>query len=259
MSNDSLGDRMKDNYEDRYRIMLPRRSNIIIRVDGKAFHTYTRNCKKPFDDDLMRHMDATAVALCKHIQGAKIAYVQSDEISVWVTDYERIETDAWFDNNLQKMVSVSSSVATAEFNRQRIMDGIINTQISEGWSLEELFCAHFDARAFVIPELAEVANYFLWRCQDATRNSVQMVARSLYSHKECDDKSNIELQKMIAKVSQPWISLERKYRHGRIIRKTPQPGPNGIIERWTTHDVDRNEFSYWQGYLQMLLPKEVTS
>ena len=115
---DDLGNRMKD-YEQRTRIKLPRRTNTIIRMDGKAFHTYTKGLDRPFDENLMYDMNATTQFLCENIQGAKIGYVQSDEISILLTDFDKLTTDAWFDYNVQKMVSVSASLATGKFNERR--------------------------------------------------------------------------------------------------------------------------------------------
>jgi len=114
---DDLGNRMKNYYEDRYRIKLPRKSYTIIRVDGKAFHTFTRKFERPFDPWLMALMDTVAIELIKELQGAKFAFVQSDEVSVLLTDFEKIETEACFDYTLQKICSISASIATAAFNR----------------------------------------------------------------------------------------------------------------------------------------------
>ena len=116
MNKDSLGNRMKG-YENISRSYLIRRIPVIIRLDGKAFHTFTRGLKKPFDEILMNTMWETAKYLCENIQGCKIAYTQSDEISLLLTDYENIDTSAWFDNNVQKMVSISASMATLAFNK----------------------------------------------------------------------------------------------------------------------------------------------
>jgi tRNA(His) 5'-end guanylyltransferase len=157
---DSLGDRMKEFYENRTRYMLPRRTFTILRIDGKAFHSYTRGLKRPFDDKLMNDMDETAKFLCKEIQGTKLAYVQSDEISLVLTDFDDLKTDAWYDGNLSKMVSVSASLATAKFNELR--PGKL---------------AFFDSRVFTIPYQAEVENYLIWRQNDASRNSVSAVAQ----------------------------------------------------------------------------------
>jgi len=113
---DDLGKRMKTQYELRTRTWLPRRTYTIIRLDGKAFHTFTRGMERPYDERFMNAMDYTAMHLCLEIQGAQMAYVQSDEISILLTDFDKITTDAWFDGQVQKMVSVSASMATAKFN-----------------------------------------------------------------------------------------------------------------------------------------------
>src|SRR5512137_2136173 len=117
---DALGDRMKGQYEDRTRYSLPRRTFTIIRLDGKAFHTYTRGLKKPFDGDLFADIDTAIINMLPEIQGAVFAYTQSDEISVLLTDFATTQTDAWFDGNLQKMCSVAASIMTAQFNAARI-------------------------------------------------------------------------------------------------------------------------------------------
>src|SRR5271166_1882089 len=188
MSKDSLGDRMKV-FEGAYRIGLPIRMPVIIRVDGKAFHTYTAGCKKPFDAGLMECMNLTAMELCKELQGCQMAYVQSDEISLLLTNYQTFDTQSWFDNNLQKMVSVAASIAGVTFTMNS----------DKVWGFDEYYGlpiqrpAYFDARAWVLPK-EEVTNYFLWRQQDATRNSVQMLAHSLYSHKQLNNKNSSELQ-----------------------------------------------------------------
>jgi len=234
--NDSLGDRMKANYEDRYRFTLPRRTNVIIRVDGKAFHTYTRNCIKPFDYTLMRNMDQTAYALCTQIQGAKLAYVQSDEISILLSDYDSLETQAWFDNNIQKMCSISASIATAAFNVQR----------GEGARTQ----AHFDARVFTIPEVDEVCNYFLWRSQDATRNSVQMLARSIFGHVDLQHKSTVELKLMVASVEKPWEGVPVGARHGRFVVYESSE------KDWVVNDVPNVNFAFWNSLIPPILTPE---
>lgn len=222
---DAIGDRMKERYENRTRLSLPRRTYTIIRVDGKAFHTFTKGFKRPFDTDLMNIMDQTAKTLCEQIQGAKLAYVQSDEISVLLTDFEKPTTDAWFDGNIQKIVSVSASIATAVFNKAYLQFklneradfhadcGECNERY-EGYKI-----AMFDSRVFTIPDPVEVENYFIWRQQDASRNSVQMVARSLYSHKQCENKNNQQLQDMIHEAGQNWNDYPAGQKRGRIIVK----------------------------------------
>lgn len=198
---DDLGQRMKDNYEKRTRTYLPRRTYTIIRIDGKAFHTYTKGFKKPMDERLMSAMDNTAIELCKQIQGAKMAYVQSDEISILVTDFFDNKTEAWFDGQVQKIVSVSASIATAYFNL----------------FINEPNLAFFDSRVFTIPDFIEVGNYFIWRQKDTIRNATSMVARSLYSHKEIENKNIYDLQKMIF---QKGIFYEEDYDYGFRVGRT---------------------------------------
>lgn len=227
--NDSLGNRMKE-YENIPNIKLPRRIPMILRVDGKAFHTYAKNCKKPFDDELINLMDDTAKHLCENIQNAQIAYVQSDEISILVNDHRTWQSEAWFDKKVQKMCSIASATAATHFtmNSWKIFssNNYTGTPLIESASADRLdFCkpALFDARVFVLPEF-EVCNYFIWRQQDAVRNSIQMQARALYSHKECDNKNQSDLQEMIFQKGQNWNDLAIKYKRGRCVYKVIKPG-----------------------------------
>jgi tRNA(His) 5'-end guanylyltransferase len=251
MSKDNLGDRMKS-YEDSYRLTLPIRMPIILRVDGKAFHTYTKGCKRPLDQGLIDCMNVTAIALCKALQGSQIAYVQSDEISVLLNNYQTTETQPWFDNNLQKMVSVAASIASVTFteNSYRIWGFCDNAEGTgfEGMGYTSAITkpAYFDARAFVLPK-EEVSNYFLWRQQDATRNSLQMLARTLYSHKELDGKDNSELKNLCIMKKIDWNSCPTSQKIGRCIVKSkmmktgvnPKTGEEFAAER-TEWVVDNN-------------------
>lgn len=240
---DKIGDRMKSFYEDRTRFKLQRKTNTIIRIDGKSFHTYTKGLKRPFDQGLIDDMNETAVYLCKNIQGAKFAYVQSDEISIILTDYDSIQTDAWFDGNIQKITSISSSLATAKFNQLR--ENRRNKETSN--SDDKL--AMFDSRVFQIPYVEEVLNYFIWRQQDATRNSIQLVAQSLYSHKELKGKNSGMLQEMIFQKGINWNDFSNREKRGSIIRKFDEGGKS----TWKV-DNDTPIFTYDREYLKYLLP-----
>jgi len=238
MKKDDIGNRMKANYEDRTRFCLPRRSHTIIRIDGKAFHTYTRGLSRPFDDGFIEDMNTTAAYLCKNIQGAKFAYVQSDEISILLTDYDKLTTDAWFDNNIQKMASVSASMATRAFNEARLKRLICD----EGpHTVESVFIkmkwAEFDSRVFQIPEWTEVENYFIWRQQDCVRNSISSVAQSLYSHKELNGRNTTEMQEMIFQKGQNWNDYEAKYKRGRGIVKDSYFVVETKRRRWVSVEV----------------------
>jgi tRNA(His) guanylyltransferase len=140
----SIGDRMKD-YENVTRTHLYRRTPVIIRLDGKAFHTFTRGMQKPYDEAMVEVMAKTAQFLLDEIQGAEIAYTQSDEISLFLRDYTRFESESWFDNNIQKMVSVAASMATGIFNKEW------RTQLAEFMARPSTL-AFFDARVFNLPK-----------------------------------------------------------------------------------------------------------
>lgn len=209
MDKTTLGDRMKNNYENITRYYLTRRMPVIIRIDGKAFHTFTRGFKKPFDDVLVKTMQDTMKYLCENIQGCVIGYTQSDEISLVLTDYAELTTDAWFGNNLQKMCSVSASMATLAFNKAFTRN--ISKQSKRFYTeyLKEKDASYietlenavnkgamFDSRVFTIPK-EEVCNYLIWRQQDATRNSIQSVGQANFSQKELHGKSCNNIQDML--------------------------------------------------------------
>jgi tRNA(His) guanylyltransferase len=144
MENLTLGGRMKEYYENAYKIVLPWRMPLLLRLDGKSFHTLTRHTEKPFDHNIIESMDETACRLMSDIQGAELAYIQSDEISILLYPWKGQDSQPWFANELQKIVSISAGIASAMF--------------SEHYGE----FAVFDSRAFVLPEY-EVVNYFLWR------------------------------------------------------------------------------------------------
>jgi len=192
---DSLGDRMKG-YEDTFRVYLPKRLPMIIRVDGKAFHTFTRNLNRPFDPDFMDCMLQTAKFLCEEIQGVKLAYWQSDEISLLITDYDTITTQAPFDKNLQKLVSISASLATSAFNQATYRKNM--SYFEHGVPDKFTQLANFDSRAFVLPK-EEVANYFLWRQQDATRNSINSVGQAHFSPRALHGLNTSQVQELLFK------------------------------------------------------------
>lgn len=211
MSNnkDSLGDRMK-NYENVTRNYLTRRLPVIIRIDGKAFHSFTRGLKKPFDDILVKSMQDTMRYLCENIQGCVLGYTQSDEITLVLVDYQDRDSCAWFDNNIQKMASVSASMATMAFNRCfRYRAECWITDYYDAWNVtdedgkysETLYKAiekgaMFDSRVFTIPK-EEVVNCLIWRQQDATRNSIQSVGQANFSHKQLQNKNCNDIQDML--------------------------------------------------------------
>lgn len=237
----SIDERMKENYEKRNRHYLTRRTPVIIRIDGKAFHTYTKGLKKPFDAGLIEDMQQTTLYLCQNIQGCKFGYAQSDEISLLLTDYDTLQTDAWFDYCQNKMESIAASMATGIFNRlrfQRYLEEGISEHFVEGTDLENIridvvkICnympltgssydriANFDARSFNIPK-EEVNNYFVWRQQDATKNSISMLAQSLFSHNELHGKSGKQKQEMCFQKGINWNNLPITQKRGSCCYKS---------------------------------------
>ena len=208
---DALGDRMKENYENRSKTYLTRRTPCIIRLDGKAWHTFTRGFKRPFDEILHESMNETVKYLCANIQGCKIGYTQSDEITLVLTDFDTLTTDAWFGYSVQKMCSIAASMATLAFNKyfRELVDNYLKSDawVNHYWEEDvEKYGntlktavergALFDTRCFSIPE-SELVNVVLWRQQDATRNAIQMLGQTHFSHKQLDHKNTDQIQEML--------------------------------------------------------------
>ena len=212
---DDLGTRMKTYYEQIPKTKLMRRMPVIIRIDGKAFHTFTKGFKRPFDEVLIKSMQETTKYLCENVQGCVLGYTQSDEITLVLVDYQKFETAAWFDYEVQKMCSIAASMATMAFNkifernaRECINDykfGMVPQSVElqqEAYNYHDALLkaikkgAMFDARVFNIPK-EEVTNCVYWRQLDASRNSVQMVGQANFSHKELQNKSCNMIQDML--------------------------------------------------------------
>lgn len=217
MSKCPIMTRMKVNYENRYEFFLTRRTPVIIRIDGKSFHTYTKGMEKPFDMDLIYSLAETARYLCENISGAKCAYTFSDEISILVTDYDHLGTQAWFDYSLNKMLSVSASLATFKFNQ--LMFDLVKMP------------ALFDSRAFNIPE-HDVNNYFVARQKDAIKNSIGQCVNTYFSDKELNGKSNEQRLEMLLEKSVDWNKLDETLKYGTFIKRIPR----------IVGDITRNPF-----------------
>ena len=265
---DSLGDRMKQ-YESVSKNFLMKKNPVIIRLDGKAFHTFTRGFEKPFDNIIETAMTETMLYLCKNIQGCVLGYTQSDEITLALCDYQNIDTGAWFEYNVQKMVSVSAAMATYAFNM--VLDNIAVDSFAEAGNQRNKTTditmrkrnkgAFFDARAFSLPR-NEVVNCFIWRQQDATRNSIQALAQSLYSHNELQGINCNSLQdKMFTEKGVNWNDLTTYQKRGacavkRMMKKkvTLKDGSSTIIERpeWII-DFNIPIFTQDRDYINSLL------
>ena len=215
---EKLGDRMKT-YEAATRLVLPRRTYTIIRVDGRAFHSYLRGCQRPYDLEFMIDMDAVAMALCKEISGAVFAYTQSDEISVLLTDFATPGTQPWFGGVAAKMVSISASLATAVLNMRRS---------------SALGVPLFDSRVFTIPDPIEVANYFIWRQRDCVRNSITMAAQAKFSHKRLHGVTTSQMQEMLFQEHDiNWNDYPTRCKRGRVVIKDEGLQPVTYVDKRT--------------------------
>ena len=222
---DSLGDRMKQNYELPARFYLTRRMPVIVRIDGRAFHTFTRNFPKPFSCKFTDSMVVAAMTVAGEMQGFKLGYIQSDEASFLLTDYDELQTEPWFGYNKSKLESVSASIMAAAFARCMKLVGVTDL-------------ATFDARAFNVPE-NDVVNYFLWRAKDWHRNSISMYTQSFFSHKELQEKSCTDMHEMLHEIGRSWtVDLMDEEKNGTFLVHGSDPTAEvlptfaGINELW---------------------------
>lgn len=230
MDHSDIGARMKA-YENCYRIYLPKRQAVIVRIDGRAFHSFTKGFNRPYDALFAQCMRETAKQLCENISGCVFGYTQSDEISLVLVDYKNINTEPWFGNNLQKIVSISASMATHFFNeefRRAVFKESVN---NKNWgpdsetpymkALSSRF-AFFDARAFIVPR-EEVANYIYWRQLDCVRNSIQLAGQAYFSHKQLQNKNCDQIQEMLWQEHQVnWSKYPNWFKNGVAIYKQPR-------------------------------------
>ncbi|MFE2047980.1 tRNA(His) guanylyltransferase Thg1 family protein [Streptomyces sp. NPDC059459] len=226
----ALGDRMKA-YEAVHRAVLSRRTYTILRLDGRAFHTYLRGADKPFDMPFIADMAAVAEALCEEISGAVFAYHQSDEISILLTDFATPGTQPWFGGVVAKQLSVSASLATAVLNERRPGERAL-----------------FDARVFTISDPVEVANYFLWRQRDAVRNSISMAAQAHFSHKRLHGVTSNGMQELLwSEAGINWNDYPDQCKRGQTtIRQTGERPVEYTDKR--THETVRTTAvrSWWE-------------
>ena len=263
----ALGQRMKQNYEEIAKTKLYRRTPVIVRCDGRSFHQYTKGFERPFDDVLVKSMQDTMKYLCENIQGAKLGYCQSDEISILLTDYDTFGTQAFFDNEVQKICSITASMATLAFGKAfyaRVNDFIRTSDIKYLEENKDLVLAYenaidkgamFDSRCFNIPE-NEVTNYFYWRQLDASRNSIQMVGQSNFSHKELHGKSCNMIQDMLHEEKGiNWNDLPTHLKRGSCCIKTVKQTDIGARSEWIIDENIPEFVGEGRAYIEDLLPE----
>lgn len=198
----------RDEFGERFKYMeYESRSNVYgdylaVRIDGKAFHTFTKGFTKPFDYEITEAFDFAVYNLCRNTDVPVLfAYTQSDEISLL------LRGSGWF-HDTQKISSVIASYTTAFFNRE----------------LASEKPAVFDARAFSLKR-EDVAEYFKWRKMDANRNAISAVAQSLYSHNQLQGKNKSELLGMIAEKSPQSLPIADRNFNGAYFYPVMQPMP----------------------------------
>ena len=257
MDNSDLAKRMKEYYEQVPKTRLMRRCPVIIRCDGRSFHTFTRGFQKPFDEVLIQTMQETTKYLCENVQGCVLGYTQSDEISLVLVDYQRFETSAWFDYEIQKMCSIAASMATMAFNkffennvddyRFSKWDGVSKYEEGTEEYIKTLLKAvekgaMFDARVFNIPK-EEVTNCIYWRQLDASRNSIQMVGQANFSHKELQNKSCNDIQDMLMlQKNINWNDFPTYQKRGTcVVRNKIVVESDGITETAILRDITKSE------------------
>lgn len=249
----NVGDRIKDFYESRTKQLLNRRTITILRLDGKGFSKFTKGFNKPFDDGFSDDMDETAKFLCENIQGAKFAYTQSDEITVVLCDYDNLETSAWFDYNVQKMTSISASLATAKFNQLRTLR-LANHAYIDSDNVIENELAMFDSRVFQVPTLDEMVNTLIFRQQDCTRNSVSMAADALLKGSMEGVKNQVKQERLFQEAGVNWNDYKTKYKRGSVIKKVQIENNGAIRNRWIV-DTETPIFTQDKEYLLDFMPK----
>jgi tRNA(His) 5'-end guanylyltransferase len=199
-------------YENISNHYLMFKTPVILRLDGKNFHSYTKKLQRPFDYDFINLMAVTATKLCENIAGAKLAYVQSDEISILLTDFNSLNTEPWFNNRVQKLTSVSASLCSVIFNKEA--PNILGARLPKHYEFPV-----FDCRTFNLPE-HEVNNYFVFRQKDAERNSLNMFAQAHFSHKELQGKKAAAIHDMLMSIGLNWNDLPVQHKRGTCIVKT---------------------------------------
>lgn len=226
MGRSDLASRMKSFYEEVSKTRLLRRIPTVIRIDGRVFHTFTKGFVQPFDDVLIDSMHETMKYLCENIQGCVLGYTQSDEITLILTDYKELTSDAWFNYEVQKVCSIVASMATMTFNKAFAknvknfdLKTAYNGDTEENKRLSRIYNkavekgAMFDARFFNIPR-EEVTNLIYWRQLDASRNSVNMVGRAYFSHKELLNKSCSQIQDLLMTKGINWNNYPTYQKRG---------------------------------------------
>jgi len=239
-----LGDRMKFYENQTCGIKMLPRIPVIARLDGKGFSKFTKGLKRPYDERLSRLMIETTKYLVKETN-ANCGYTQSDEITLmWYTD--KVDSSIYFDGRLFKMISDLAAMCSVYFNRH--LPNYLPEKVDK--------LPRFDARVFNVPTLDEAVNVFLWREQDATKNSITMAASEYYSHNFLHGKNGSEKQELLFQKGINWNDYPDFFKKGTYIQRkrvmtkfsaeeldklpakhNARKDPNVLIERWVVDEI----------------------
>ena len=235
-------------YQHLYDYKLMPNGYIVAHLDGRSFSKMIKNnFKKPFDENFINMMNKTAQFLCKNVQDVKCAFVQSDEISLFIKNEP--QSDLLFNGRLCKLQSILASMATAEFNKQMILYSIKKNAYGIGTEfdcvdtlynitdcvsiIENTKFAQFDCKIWNVPNLNEAKAWFLFRLHDCEKNSKQQVAQTWCSHKELMTKTSDEQVEYLKDYyGIDWNEFPDTQKHGRFIKQ---------IKSTETKEIDGEE------------------
>ena len=232
---------------------LDKDSYILCHIDGRAFSKMIKKrFKLPFDDEFMHMMDETAAYVCENVQGAKCAYVQSDEITIVITSFkyegdELINSSAFFDYRLCKLQSIIASLATAKFNQLYTL-WMINEDSDKSikQQINEIPLIQFDCKCWDVNTYDDTFAWFKFRQNDCIRNSKQQFAQAYCSHKDLLNKNSDEqVEYCNLKTGNDWNALSGKYKYGRIVYRTTYPMQTINPKTNEPITVMRSQYSSW--------------
>lgn len=218
---------------------------VMLMLDGRSFSKFCKQFKKPYDEIFINMMNETANFLCKEIGNCKFAYVQSDEISIVLSDFVNINSDTWFSYRIEKICSIAASLATAKFNQLMTIHLLSNSKDDNFLeSVNNMKLVQFDCKCWNVPSYNDVFAWFLYRQIDCVRNSKQMAAQTYLPHKELCGKNTDEQIKLLKdKYEIDWHQYDDGKKYGRFIFKCVVSGYSeqllSTFERtkWTVHNA----------------------
>lgn len=226
---DGLGDRCKAYEQAEAGHSAMRCLPLLARLDGRAFHTFTRGLRRPYDEAMSRSMIETARQLVGKTHAA-VGYTQSDEITLaWHQPGEH--SQLMFNGRFQKLASVLAGLASVAFYKE-----IAQRLPSKAGELP-----HFDCRVWQVPTIRDAIDVFIWREDDATKNSIAMAAQSVCSHKELHGKHTGDMQEMLHDKGINWNDYPAFFKRGTYLQRKTSPRTLTEVERIRIPEAHRPE------------------